>query len=563
MGDGGRAERGGRWRDALQSRDFRTMCAAYVVDGLGSWAYLTVIIVHVFERTGSTTWIAVITASGWIPRMLLSPYAGVLADRYERTRVMQLSALCSCLGMGVLALVIAAEAPIGAIVGIVIVNAILVTPYGPAAAALTPELVPERDLTAANGLHQALENINVVVGPGVGALLLALDEPAIAVAVNAVSFLIAMLLVSTLKTRSRGDADEEGVSALRAFLDGLGALRAERIAMILVLFCALDSAVYGASTVLYVPISQELGSGNDGFGYLLAGMALGGIVSAGIADKLSASRRLAPIIVGGIAVQAIPFGLTALVDEPALGFALQVISGSGMVIVDVLAITALQRDIPRGVLGRVMSLLDIAVLAAIIGASFGFSVLLRSTDLDTTLYALGIGFPVVAILCIGPLLKADRKAAEKLRALEPRISLLQVLDLFEAAPRRTLESLADAVEVVELEAGTLVVREGEPADALWIIVEGEAGVTVDGHFVRNMGPRSYFGEIGLLRGIPRTATVGTTEPTVLWRISGEDFLDAIQTTTASASLLGVMSSRLARTHPRLADEPLAPAGRSD
>ena len=553
--DGGR-ERGGRWRDALKSRDFRTMCAAYVVDGLGSWAYLTVIIVHVFERTGSTTWIAILTASGWIPRMLLSPYAGVLADRYERTRVMQLSAFGSCLGMAGLAVAIATEAPIGVIVACCIVNAVLITPYGPAAAALTPEMVPERDLTAANGFHQALENLNVVIGPAVGGVLLAFD-PAIAVAVNSGSFLISMVLISTLKVRSRGDAHEEGESTWKAFTDGLSALRAERVATILVLFCALDSAVYGASTVLYVPISDQLGTGNNGFGYLLAGMALGGVISAGIADKLSGSRRLAPIIVGGIALQTIPFGLTAFVEEPAIGFALQVISGSGMVLVDVLAITALQRDMPRGVLGRVMSLLDIAVLLAIIVASFGFSTLLRSTDLDATLYVLGLGFPLVAMLCIGPLLRADRNAAEKLRFLEPRISLLQVLDLFEAAPRRALEGLAESVEVREVPAGSFVVREGEPADALWVIVDGEVSVSVGGGFVRTMGPRSYFGEIGLLRGIPRTATVRTNEATTLWRISGEDFLDAVHTNAASASLNTVMSSRLARTHPRLAMEPAA------
>ena len=64
--------------------------------------------------------------------------------------------------------------------------------------------------------------------------------------------------------------------------DGLPALRAERVATVLVLFCALDSAVYGASTVLYVPISQQLGTGTDGFGYLLAGNALGGVIAAGV-----------------------------------------------------------------------------------------------------------------------------------------------------------------------------------------------------------------------------------------------------------------------------------------
>lgn len=542
----------GRFRDALKSRDLRLLATSFVIDGLGSWAYVTVIIVYVFERTGSTTWIALVTASRWIPALLLASYGGVLADRYERTRLMITSALLSFAAMAGIALVVAVDGPLALILVLSACSAIVATPYRPAAGALTPELVPETDLTAANGLFSALESSVVVVGPGVGALLLLTDEPAAGIQLNALSFLAAALLVTQMRARSRGDVPEEGQSAYRSFVDGLNSLRSHRIAKVLVLFCALDSAVYGASTVLFVPISEQLGTGSNGFGYLLAGSALGGVIAAGLANRLSASRRLAPIIVGGIALQAVPFALTAFAHQPPVGFALQVVAGVGMIIVDVLAITALQRDMPRGVLGRVLSLLDVAVVLAILVSSFVFAALLSRIDLHASLFVLGIGFPTVALLGIGPLVRADRNTAEKLRMLEPRIALLQVLDLFAAASRQVLERLADSIEIVEMPAGTDVVREGDPADALWIIADGEVSVTVDGTFVRTMGVRSYFGEIGLLRGIPRTATVRTNEPCVLWKVSGEDFLDAVQANTASASLLGTAFNRLSRTHPHLA-----------
>ncbi|MEY2403023.1 MAG: hypothetical protein QOD38_574 [Acidimicrobiaceae bacterium] len=538
----------------MRSRDLRFLAGAFVIDGLGSWAYLTVLIVYVFERTGSTGWIALLTASRWLPGLLMASYGGVLADRYERTRLMITSALLSYIAMAAIALVVAADGPLLLILALSAISAMVAAPYRPSFGALTPEVVPERDLTAANGLFSALESLVVVIGPGVGALLLLTDEPAAAIQLNALSFLAAALLVFRVRIRSRGDVPEEGESAFRAFLDGVNALRSERIATVLVLFCALDSAVYGASTVLFVPISEQLGTGSDGFGYLLAGSALGGVIAAGLANRLSASRRLAPIIVAGIACQAVPYGLTAFVHTPALGFVLQVVAGIGMIIVDVLAITALQRDMPRGVLGRVLSLLDVAVVLAILISSFVFALLLSRIDLHPSLFVLSIGFPAAAILCIGPLLRADRKTAAKMRELEPRIALLQVLDLFEAASRMVLERLADSVEVVEIADETDVVREGDAADALWIVAGGEVTVTVDGQFVRTMGPRSYFGEIGLLRGIPRTATVRTTEPSVLWRLSGEDFLEAVQANSASTSLLGVAFSRLSRTHPRLAAE---------
>jgi CRP-like cAMP-binding protein/predicted MFS family arabinose efflux permease len=550
----------GRFRDALKSRDLRLLTASFVIDGLGSWAYVTVIIVYVFERTGSTSWIALVTASRWIPALLTASYGGVLADRYERTRLMITSALLSFTAMAGIALVVAVDGPLVIILLLSACSAIVSSPYRPAAGALTPEVVPETDLTAANGLFSALESAVVVVGPGVGGLLLLTDEPAAAIQLNALSFLFAALLLFRLQVRSRGDVPEEGQSAYRAFRDGVSALRSHHVATVLVLFCALDSAVYGASTVLFVPISEQLGTGSNGFGYLLAGSALGGVIAAGLANRLSASRRLAPIIVGGIALQAVPFALTTFAHQPAVGFALQVVAGIGMIIVDVLAITALQRDMARGVLGRVLSLLDVAVVLAILVSSFVFAGLLSRLDLHPTLFVLGIGFPVIALLGIGPLVRADRNTVEKMRMLEPRIALLQVLDLFAAASRQVLERLADSIEIVEMADATDVVREGDPADALWIISNGEVSVTVDGTFVRTMGPRSYFGEIGLLRGIPRTATVRTTEPCVLWKLSGEDFLDAVQANTASASLLGTAFARLSRTHPHLAvDDTLSEA----
>ncbi len=86
---------GGRYRAALGRRDMRLLVGSFVVDGLGSWAYFAVLLVYVYERTGSATWVAATTASRWIPGLLLATFGGVVADRYERTRVMVVSALVS------------------------------------------------------------------------------------------------------------------------------------------------------------------------------------------------------------------------------------------------------------------------------------------------------------------------------------------------------------------------------------------------------------------------------------------------------------------------------------
>src|SRR5690242_8085878 len=67
----------GRYRDALRHRDFRRLAVAFLIDQIGGWAYNVVLIVWVFDRTHSPSWVAATTASGWVPRLLWSAYAGV------------------------------------------------------------------------------------------------------------------------------------------------------------------------------------------------------------------------------------------------------------------------------------------------------------------------------------------------------------------------------------------------------------------------------------------------------------------------------------------------------
>jgi MFS family permease len=101
-----------RYRDVLRYRDFRVMLTAFLIDQIGSWAYNVVLIVYVYQRTGSTTWVAATTAAGWLPRILFSAYAGVLADRFERTRMLLVSALLALVLMAAITAVMATGGPI-------------------------------------------------------------------------------------------------------------------------------------------------------------------------------------------------------------------------------------------------------------------------------------------------------------------------------------------------------------------------------------------------------------------------------------------------------------------
>ena len=543
-----------RYRDALRHRDMRLLVGTFLVDQVGSWSFVVVILVYIFDRTHSTQWLAATGICRWAPGLLLTSYGGVIADRYQRTTVMMVSAVASAVIMAGMALAVAADAPAWIILALIVLSAVALTPYRPAAAALTPDIVGEKDLAAANSIFSTLENLVVVIGPGIGGLLLLTGRPAIGVAINAASFAIAAAGVARLRVRSAGGGADDG-NALQQLTTGLKALGAQPVALAVILFCALDSAVYGAATVVYAPLSVRLGTGSNGYSYLLAAEALGGVLGAGLANRLSGTSRLAPVIMGSICLQAFPWLLIIPVRSPALAALLQAVSGVGMIIVDVLAITSLQRDLPGGVLSRVLGVFDTIVLGGILLASLGAGILLAHASLDVALIAIGAGIPALGLLGLPTLLRADRTSAAVAKRLRPRVELLSALDLLAGADRNTLERLAAAAEEVVLPAGSTVIRQGDQPDALWVLVRGELSVqaTADDGRLRELPPVTapgYVGELGLLHGIPRTATVRAQQECTLLRIDGKDFLAALEDSRPSASLVSVAGIRMARTQTR-------------
>jgi Cyclic nucleotide-binding domain len=236
-----------------------------------------------------------------------------------------------------------------------------------------------------------------------------------------------------------------------------------------------------------------------------------------------------------------------------------------MVVVDVLALTSLQRDLPGAVLGRVLGVFDTVVLAGIMLASVAAGVLLAHAGVDVALVAIGVGIPAIALAGLPALLRADRTSAAAAARLRPLVDLMAELDLLTGADYGTLEQLAAAGTEEAVPAGQVVIREGDKADALWVLLRGELSVRIrDGQpGARDLPPVTapgYVGELGLLHGIPRTATVRASQDSELLRIGGRDFLAALQVGRASRSLVSVAGTRMART-PWV--WPSAPARRAD
>ena len=237
-------------------------------------------------------------------------------------------------------------------------------------------------------------------------------------------------------------------------------------------------------------------------------------------------------------------------------FVIEIVRGGGTLVVDVMAITALQRAVSSEVIARVFGVFFALVLGAISLGTILAPPLVNGPGLHAALYIMGFAPIGIGLLGFPSLVRLDRAAAARLDELAPRIALLEQLGIFASANRAVLERLAAACTSVRVHAGDVVVAEGDEADALYVIVSGRVDVKARGEagveqHIRVMEPGSYFGEIGLLERIPRTATVTALDDVELYRIEGDAFLDALATASAGTSFLAGARTRLAHTHPSL------------
>ncbi len=546
------------YRSVLAKRDARRLFGGLLISATGSWAYNVGLLAFIYERTHSLGWVGAAGLVRYVPQLVLSAYGGVIAERTERIRLMVGSDLLCGLWQAAIAVVAVTSGPPVLALVFAALTAICNVVYLPATSATIPSIVDEDDLVAANALNGTIEQLVVIVGPAIGALILVVGSSTAVFVVNAASFALSAVIVSRIRTRSRPvDVTEGGTAGpLAQMLVGVRTILALSAARTLVAYSVLVSFVYGTDTVLFIGVSEHrLGTGPQGFGYLLAGLGVGGVLAAGAVDRLAGSRRLGAIILAGALGYALPTALLAIIHAPALAFAVQVFRGAATLVVDVLAITALQRAVAADQLARVFGVFFAFVLGAISLGALLTPIAVHALGLNGGLFVMAFGPAVLALGGYPALLAIDRETAARVRLLEPRVALLEQLEIFEKASRPILERLAAAAVEVRFAAGDVIIRQGDEADSLYVLAEGRLQVSAEStgggpdQMLGVLAAPGFFGEIGVLERILRTATVSALTDCRCEQIEGETLLEALTSSPPSSSLMETAQGRLSATHP--------------
>ena len=535
----------------LRHRDFRYLVTAQAISQTGDWLYNVALIVFVYNRTGSGTWVAAAGIVRLLPYTLFGALGGMVADRWPRKRVMIVSDVTRALAMLGLALVAASGGSAAVAIGLAGLATTLAVAYSPCVNAAMPILVGEEDLASANTLVTTVTNVSYAVGPAVGGILLLLGSPAAAFAVNGVTFLASAAVTIPIRA-DLGPARKEvvhdgttgeGVPFTKRFIEGIDAVRVSGSAMALVMIWTASSLLYGQETVLYaLTASRLLRTGTDGVAFMYAAIGVGGIAAAGLAHRASDRADQGKALVIAAFACGVPIFCLAFVHVPWVAYVLLAGEGAAMIVLDVLVVTSLQRLLGNEVMGRAFGAIDALIVSAMLAGMLIAPISVRFTSVEGGLVIAGLITFAAAFIFLPKARAIDRAASVRADALAPFVDVLERLGIFEGASRATLEGLAEAAVPVEAAAGAVLLRQGDPPDDLYAIVRGSLDASVrDGEgqrVVGSLGEGEYFGEIGLLRNVPRTATVTAVSACELLRIPGDRFLAIV---TGESSRISTLS----------------------
>ncbi len=534
-----------RYREVLRNADLRRMLAAFAIVELGAWSYSIVLAVWIFGSTGSLSGIAALAVVRCVVGMVVTSFAGVLVDRYERRRLLTICSFLLAAVMVGMTVTVATDAPLWVALIFSALNATFQAPNRSAAGALMPEVVNESELVSANVLINLLQNIFLILGPLLGGLLVLVGTPAIAVGLNALTYVIAGLLYSGISVRSRMANAEAREPAWVQWRTGVRALASRPYALALALCMVISTGLDAGYTVIYVQFTQDLDLGDSGYSLFFAATAVGGVLVALVADQVAERARLATVIVGSLMLQGLPLVLVGFLDRLPAILLMLAISGAGTVLLDVAAMTALQRTMPNRLLGRtlatIMAMLLLGATLTAVGLTRGIQVF----GLQETIIVSGAVAPILGLLLVPILRRGEVQETEEVLAVRERADFIGELGLFEGLGRPAIESLAFAAEPVTLQAGTVLLREGDPADDLWLLQSGRLDISLQAQVTQPpavVAP-GWVGELGIMNQQPRSATVTVGEESQLLRVNGQQFLDAMALAAPSPSLVQLAAER--------------------
>ena len=511
------------------------------------WAHFVALGVFAYD-VGGTVAVGIAGLVRLLPAALVAPFAASLGDRFRRERFLVGVALVGSAALAGSAAAYYAgknEVLVFALAGLVGLASTLVRP---ALQALLPSLArTPQELIAANSATSTVEGLGTLVGPLAAGVLVSLADVGVVFAVGSVSFAAAAVLFARVRVEGRVHAAPASAvrGALRSAFSGFETALRERRPRLVIGLVFAQAFVRGCLNVLIVVTVFEVLDADPGaVGYLTAALGVGGLIGA-FGSLAVVRHRLAVPFGLALVFWGLPIALVAPRPDLALTLVLLAIVGAANSVEDVALFTLIQRIVPDDVLTRVLAVVWAAAMGAVALGSVAAPALVEATGPRRALVVVGAILPLLTLLSWRGLVEIDKTVA----APTAELALVDAVPMFAPLSIAAKEYMARRLVSVPVSAGDVVIRAGDPGDRFYIVADGEFDVLADGAD-RKMGGGDYFGEIALLRDVPRTATIRAVADGQLYALERADFLAAVTSHTA-ARVAGeaVVEERLTGTEP--------------
>jgi len=530
--------------DVLRLPDVRRLELGWGASVIGELAGQVTLVVYAFDKGGAVLVATYVASRTLLSMAVMLGVTGVSGQAHPSLLLRRTTWLRAAL-LVLASFTAALHGPSAAVIALAAASSSLAGTYRPLQVTILPWLVrTPAELTSSNALAAVLENSGALAGPVLagGALLLA--SAPLSMALAAVFLGLAALSLHGLAVPDRPRSAAKGaVRVARDVSDGLTELARIAAPGGVAILAFAQTFVRGALVVLIPVLAVDtLAVGQSAVGWLTAAIGVGGLIGGAAATGLVHVTRLGRAFVAGLLLWGLPLVWLALTPSAAVAYTALVVVGVGNAIEDVGLFTLLARSAsPRS--GG-----ESARRHRVRGPGRAGRRICRGTLAPARLrYSWNAGPAGWRPSRPG---SGPRSAFVRLDKAMPapgqEVEMLRRLAMFAPLPLAVIELLASDLQPHEFPEGTVAVREGEVGELFYLIVGGAATVSVRGKPRPPLAPGDCFGEIALLRGIPRTATVVANQPLRTLALEREAFLVAITGNSMSgAAADALVTQRLA------------------
>jgi MFS family permease len=508
----------------LGNKQLRRVELAWGASVAAEWANFVALGVFAYE-IGGALGVGLAGLVRLLPAAVVAPFASFVGDRFPRERFLVAISVGGFFALAASAAAFFVDRNEYVIFLLASVFGLSSTLLRPALQALLPSLArtPE-ELIASNGATSSIEGLATLVGPLVAGVLVAATDAGVVFAVAGAALLFAASLFARVTVEGRiAAASTSHAEVLRhALVAGyrtvLGSLRARLVVGLMI----AQKFVRGCLNVLIVVTAfRVLDAGPGAVGYMTAAIGIGGLIGA-LGALMLVGRQLATTFGVALVVWGLPIVLVAPRPYLVLALVLLALVGVANSVEDVAAFTLLQRVVPDALLTRVLGVVWGLAMGALALGSIAAPALVRAIGPRPALVAVGAILPMLTLVAWRGLIEIDRTVPTPAREL----AAIECVPMFAPLPIVAKEYLAATLASVSVAAGEVVIREGEVGDRFYIVDHGQLEVVGPG-VQATAGAGDYFGEIALIRDVPRTATVTAVADSQLYAMERSDFVAAV------------------------------------